>query len=226
MRLLSVLTATVLLAISTFTSTFGVPVSGNDVLPQLSESGGLSKRAPTIPMTRVAANTWQGTMPPNVFSPTLTDTQIKAYAKATYDYLVTQTASVVLVAVIWVPGAGLAAGTIWHGSDTDFETNYLPLATRTHALVAAQGYSFIGNSLINPPSKWHAEIVAAQKAEVAFGSKMTGADQWPTGTKICIYGKLSSSGRLDYYPPCSSDSTASLLCMNVIGRGLNIAIIV
>jgi len=63
-------------------------------------------------MTRVAANTWQGTMPPNVFSLTLTDTQIKAYAKATYDYLVTQTASVVLVAVIWVPGAGLAAGTI------------------------------------------------------------------------------------------------------------------
>lgn len=226
MRLLSVLIATVLLAISTFTGTFGVPVSGHDVQPQLLESGGLSKRTPAIPMTRVAANTWQGTMPANVFLRTLTRDQIKAYAKATYDHLVTQTESVVLVAVIWVPGAGFAAGTIWHGSDIDFETNHLPRATRTHALVAAQGYSHFGNSLINPPSKWHAEIVAAQIAEVAFGSKMTGADQWPAGTMICIYGKPSSTKGLDYYPPCSSDSTASIPCMNVIGRDLNIDIIV
>lgn len=226
MRLPSVLAATVLLAITTITGTFGIPVSGNDVLPPLPESGGLSKRAPAIPMTKVAANTWQGTMPPNVFSPTLTSNQIKEYAKATYDYLMTQTTSVVLVAVIWVPGAGLAAGTIWHGSDMQFETDYLPLARTTNSLVAGQGYSVIGNSLINPPSKWHAEIVAAQKAEAAFGSKMTGAGQWPTGTKICTYGKTRESGNLDYYPPCSSASTASLPCLNVIGRDLNIAVIV
>ncbi|KAF2008260.1 hypothetical protein BU24DRAFT_416036 [Aaosphaeria arxii CBS 175.79] len=100
MRLLSVLTATVLLAVSTFTGTFGVPVSGADVQSQLSQRSGLSKRAPPIPMDEVAYRTWQGKLPPNVFMQTeMPDHQIKAYAKATYDKLVKK-ASPILVAVI------------------------------------------------------------------------------------------------------------------------------
>jgi hypothetical protein len=70
MRLPPFLTIAGLLAITQFTGTFGVPVNEDAVLPTRSENSGLAKRTPAIPMTSVAANTWQGTMPPNVFSPT------------------------------------------------------------------------------------------------------------------------------------------------------------
>jgi hypothetical protein len=123
---------------------------------------------------------------------------------------------VVLVAVIWVPGAGLAAGTVWHGTEHIFENNYLNLATNTRNLVAHQGYSSFRRNLPDPPSKWHAEIVAAQKAEVAYGAKMTGANRWPSGTKICVYGKTSRDSALRFWPPCSSGSSASVPCIDTI----------
>lgn len=225
MRITPFFAITGLLGITRFTGTFGAPVKDDAVLPTHSENGSLTKRTPPIPMVSVAKDTWQGKESPSVFLTVISNNQLKEYAKATYESLKSKRKDPLMVAVISVPGGGLAAGTVWHGTESDFENNFLVLAPRTRQHVSGQYWSQSGLAKDPLPSKWHAEIVAAQKAEVEYGDKMTGGDQWPSGTKICIYGQIEVGGDIRYFPPCSERSSASISCTWVVGFHLGMAVV-
>jgi len=127
-----------------------------------------------------------------------------------------------LVAILAVPGHGLAAGTIWHGPDNTFENRVQQTAPRLATLIQ--------RLQVQPgmqASKWHAEVVAAWEAESKFpGSKNKNpaGTQWPDGTKMITYGR--EGGEVGFKPACGSpnSSTNNISCVN-LARAQNIKLV-
>ena len=159
-----------------------------------------------MPLPWVALDTFQGYRAmPGIFKATMTDTQLRASAEKTFNSIIGRIAPGrdFLVSVIHIPGAGLAAGTIWKGPDEVFETLAQQHAPTFWATVPGALQALLPG--VGAVSKWHAEATAAVKAEEEFGNKLVD-NKWPAGTKIYTYGR--SRGSIGYKPACSQGSTS------------------
>jgi hypothetical protein len=152
----------------------------------------LTSRAPpvagslVIPLSKDSNhNTWTGyQIKPGLTGISVPDQVVRDTAYLTYQSVKDKLPSTGLVSVIYVPWGGWAAGTIWQGSDEGFES----FARRAEAFwqsVTAEDQKL--DRELNGVHKWHAEAVAAVKAEEKFGEAMDGGT-WPAGTKIYTYG--------------------------------------
>lgn len=143
-----------------------------------------------VPLQRTG-NTWRGSLPYKViFDGTVPNQQLKEAAIETYNAIKDQYSvpSTLLVAVMYVPGKGFAAGTIWKNSDEYFENMAQTNAPIFWAAVPGINQAVLPN--MDADSKWHAEAVAAVVAEEEFGTGIS-AGRWPAGTKIFTYGKVN-----------------------------------
>ena len=224
MYLSAFITIASLLAVNRLAGVSAAPAQDNTVLEMRSEQDELDKRAPpnpyVIPMQSVATNTWQGSKAQaQPFQQAMTDNQVKQYASNTWTVLNNARNQYVrnnelLIAVISVPGAGVAAGTIWHGNNADFRTTFLPRTPHTQAVLNNQAIA----NWANTGTMWHAEAVAAQKAEAVFGAHMANG-RWPANTKIAIYGRKVDNGPLQYWAPCSPPtSTVFIPCSQFLAQ--------
>lgn len=209
MRLLDSKSLTCLLAISQLAQVWARPALEVSALASVEDRKDIDKRAPEgieIPLLRVALDTYQGyRVMPGIFKATITDTQLRATAEKTFNSIISRIAPNrdFLVSVIHIPGAGLAAGTIWKGPDEVFETLAQQNAPSFWNAVPGPSQALIPG--VSATSKWHAEAVAAVKAEEEFGNKLDG-NQWPRGTKIYTYGR--SRNVIGYKPACMSGSSS------------------
>ena len=156
---------------------------------------------------------------PGVFNIPFTNQQVQEAAKATFDFWdekqrkLGRSESSLLVAVIAIPGYGLAAGTIWHGLDeTSFPQRARNDAPSLWRLLQRQGRREGTNRSI-----WHAEIVASWVAERKFPDGKQGS-RWPAGTKIAVYGReavTSTDGTVvkvtGYKSVCEPGATSNLI---------------
>lgn len=158
---------------------------------------------------------------PGLFNIPFTDQQVREATEATFD-LWDQKQGYrdlsLLVAVIAVPGYGLAAGTIWHGTDASFAERAQNNAPKLWTLVQRQGRRPGTNR-----SVWHAEIVASWVAESNFPNGKEGT-RWPAGTRIAVYGREtvnSPDGTVvkvtGYKPVCEPGATSnSIACTRLL----------
>lgn len=153
-------------------------------------------RAPPVPGAIVVPlyqeaghTTWTGyQVVPGLFGASVSDEAVRETAKKTYNSIESNlpwSMKTALVAVVYVPRGGWAAGTVWHGSDTAFQ-NYAQSSTSFWGSVQGQGVLAGANN----EHAWHAEAVAVANAEKQFGIQIRGGD-WPRGTKIFTYGKTN-----------------------------------
>jgi hypothetical protein len=223
MRLFSIQTVAYLAALSPLAGVFASPTDRRTGPPGIYESYELEARAPPIlldlqPITNAPA-TFSAILVNKiaVFKAPYTDTQILDAAKEAFDHWDTkqqknhQFGKSLLVAVIGIPGYGLAAGTIWHDNDVAFETllqeNAPKLRALTKSLNVKEG---------STASKWHAEIVALWVAETAFPNAKDSGNNWPAGTRIAAYGreqKKDKEGKVElvsgYKPVCGRERGTS-----------------
>lgn len=110
-----------------------------------------------------------------------------------------------LVAAIYVPKGGWAAGTIWFGTDEAFK-DFARYSESFWNAVPGDQQALKGN--MNGVHMWHAEAVAVAKAESEFGDAMVDG-LFPEGSKIAVYGKWWEGGTLvtGYKAPCSVTSS-------------------
>tara|TARA_R110002003_G_C698276_1_gene25452 strand:+ start:780 stop:1244 length:465 start_codon:yes stop_codon:yes gene_type:complete len=119
---------------------------------------------------------------------------VRDTAYLTYKAFENMLPSPALVAVIYVPGGGWAAGSVWHGSDEAFKM----FARRTNVFwysVPVESQQLDPN--LNGVHKWYAEAVAAAKAETEFEAVLVDG-LWPDGTKIYAYGKFWDKNKKKY----------------------------
>jgi hypothetical protein len=207
MRLFNLSTLVSFLAVGPLTAVCAYPTHEGPALITAGEYNQANKRArPARPgieidVVNVALNTWQGyRVHPGLFGATMDSEQIKASTRKTYADLAGRTSlRTLLVSVIYVPGKGLAAGTIWNSVPQTFETHAAQTAPNFWAAVPGPGQGLMPNA--RNDDMWHAEAVAVQKAEEEFGDQMIGG-QWPQGTKIYTYGKIQG-GERDPKASCS-----------------------
>lgn len=210
-----------------------IPLTNSTVLGHEYDDYNYTKRAPPqspyiVTLTRFAEDTYVGYKPlPGVVGipVTLSDAQIQKAAQDTFDtwdqaqHYKDQS---LLVAVIHIPGYGLAAGTIWHGPDATFE-NYLQSDAPKLWTLCQRQRVLPGNTA----SKWHAEIVASWIAEKHFPNAKVGR-RWPDGTKIGIWGRETArdnQGKVTGDKPiCGTPGVASsnsIPCKRILqGQGI------
>lgn len=167
-----------------------------DRIEQEHSKAGVEARAPSvagavvIPLYREAThNTWIGyRVQPGLFGASVSDLVVRETAQMTYNAIKDQipwSIKTVLVAVIYVPGGGWAAGTVWQGTETAF-SNY---GQRSPAFWSSVPGHLQGvQNWADNTHAWHAEAVAAAKLEQEFG-RLVRNGKWPDGTKLFVYGK-------------------------------------
>lgn len=195
-----------------------------------------------IPLYPVADKTYQGFRDRTMLDPPSIDvTRLQKYARNTYNKLINDinppSSDVYLVAVIYIPMLGYAAGTVWHArivndpngdpygylynKDADFQAKLseAPLLRHhvyyQHLLPQREG------------SIWHAEVVAAHKAETTYGRRynISPNQVWPRGTLFSVYGKKDKNGVEGFAQPCTLGQTQlQLPCDRVMGN-INIGFI-
>jgi hypothetical protein len=201
MRFFSIQTIAYLITVSPLAGVFASPV-GQLTPTAVHHERELDTRAPppkvihhwvVLEALKDVHDTYTGVKPiaNTVFGVPLSDTQVLDAAEKTFDEWdknPIHKGKSLLVAAIAVPGYGLAAGTIWHGtSDNQFQTLAQASAPKLAALVtnlAVQGSC--------TASKWHAEVVASWVAESRFPGSKSGSPsgtEWPVGSKIAVYGR-------------------------------------
>lgn len=153
----------------------------------------LESRAPPaagsieIPMLmREGHDTWVGYRVNGFFGGgAVSDDVVRGTAYKTYESIKNKLPATGLVSVMYVPGGGWAAGSIWQGTDSGFKGFAAKAEAFWHSVpVDDQGF----NPSLNGQNKWHAEAVAVAKAELEFERAMVDG-LWPKGTKIYTYGR-------------------------------------
>lgn len=124
-----------------------------------------------------------------MFGTSLTDAEIQAAAKQTYESLTGRLPSTLLVSVMFVPGQGLVAGTIWRAGSQFFESSAQVNAPYFWAAVPGADQALLPYA--NNDNKWHSEAVAIRLAEMTFGEVLK-QGSWPDGTRIATYGKVNN----------------------------------
>jgi hypothetical protein len=117
----------------------------------------------------------------------LTNGEIKALVEQIYNSITGRVLSTLLVSVIFIPGVGLAAGTIWRAGNQFFEGPVMANAPRFWAAVLGYLQALLPGRLNE--NRWHAEAVAVRLAERTFGHRMVNG-KWLAGTKIATFGKV------------------------------------
>jgi hypothetical protein len=162
----------------------------------------LESRAPpvpgsiTIPLFKEAGHsTWTGNrVLAGLAGSTVADQVVRDTAYLTYNAVKKNIPSGGLVAVMYVPGGGWAAGSVWHGSDEGFH-GFARNAEAFWNSVPVPDQKL--DSALNGVNKWHAEAVTAAKAELEFEDAMK-EGLWPSGTKIYAYGQVWDNDRRAY----------------------------
>ena len=194
------------------------PVHELRITEFVQEERTLDSRAPTYAVELEQVGQVQDTFAetkilPGVFAIPFTDQKVQEAAKATFDLWDSKQRfpnQLLLVAVVAVPGHGLAAGTIWHGMDETFKEYAQNDAPKLWTLAQRQGNrGGISQSL------WHAEVVASWVAEKSFPDGKEGA-RWPAGTKVAVYGRWTDKDAEEkgeivtgYKPVCAVGSTGN-----------------
>jgi hypothetical protein len=193
MRLLTLHNLISLLAITQIATAFALLRPENSTSTSAETYSVVEKRENTqltVPIVLTALETWQGTTPYlGIFGTGLRNGEIRTSAEQTYKSLTGRLPSTLLVSVIFVPGAGLAAGTILRDGNHYFEGPAMANAPMFWAAVPGNQQALLPGSLNE--NKWHAEAVAVRLAEMTFGTRMVNG-KWPAGTKIATFRKVSS----------------------------------
>jgi hypothetical protein len=219
MRLLALKAIACLLATTLLATAFASPIDGQKELGLDQDINPLSKRtsqnAIQIQSVEHAGDTFAGVKPlSRLFNAAFTDQQMLQIAKDTfYEWDANQGIrdKRLLVAVVSIPGHGLVAGTIWHGTPEYFKEQLQADAPNLWTLCQRQQLRESGLTA----SLWHAEVVALWMAERSFPQGMQGS-KWPTGTKIAVFGReairnLKGERELitHYKPVCDPASTTN-----------------
>lgn len=176
----------------------------------------LKSRAPpvhgsiTVPLLKESNhNTWIGyRFWPGLVGATVSDQAVRDTAYQTYKEFEDKLPLPGLVSVMYVPGGGWAAGTVWQGSDEGFNDFALKAAAFWHSVPVNEQDL---NPQLNGVHKWHAEAVAVAKAEQEFEDAMV-EGLWPKGTKIYTYGKVWAQNRFEVGPkPICRDGRSQVL---------------
>jgi hypothetical protein len=162
----------------------------------------LESRAPpvpgsiTIPLSREAGHaTWTGyRVLAGLAGLSVPEQRVRDTAYLTYTAVKSSLPLGGLVAVMYVPGGGWAAGSVWRGSDGAFEDFSRKAEAFWHS-VPVPDQALDPN--LNGVNKWHAEAVTAAKAELEFEDAMV-QGLWPGGTMIYAYGQVWDKDRGGY----------------------------
>jgi hypothetical protein len=162
-----------IIAVFQVASTLAYP-NGAWFVTEESDSSELDRRAGTVPgsitidlFKELDHATWTGyEVRPGLGGSTLSDQVVRNTAYLTYESIKSKLPSPGLVSIVYVPGGGWAAGTVWQGSNEGFDRFAARADVFWHSLsVPDQG--------IRPGSggvhQWHAEAVAVAKSELEFG---------------------------------------------------------
>jgi hypothetical protein len=167
-----------LLAITQTATAFALPKHEGTTSASAEDYNIVEKRANaqlTVPiLSSTALETWQGTKQYlGMFGTGLTDNEIRASAKQTYESLTGRLPATLLVSVIFVPRGGLAAGTIWRAGDQQFEATARATAPAFWEAVPGDQQQVLPN--MRNEHKWHSEAVATRQAEVQYKHLSQGA---------------------------------------------------
>jgi hypothetical protein len=238
MRLFSIQFISSLLAIKQVGSIYAYPTTFKDTTTiaanvqnhpaaSLQYHPELIERAPSkvVQVTKEANfATWRGHYAfPRAMSlyATLSRNDVIQYAKDTYKSIESKTTGgTLLVSVMYVPGQGVAAGTIWVGERWGFEA----LAQR-RAPAFWSSLSGVQQNLrpwAYSTHLWHAEAVAAVTAEEELGEGMVDG-LWPEGTMIYTYGRVNNQ-EVDKASCRGTNSPVTVPCKEWLDR-LRIGII-
>lgn len=235
MRLFVLETFTLLLAVRQLVGVLASPIRQLQATEHLQGSETLEQRASSyaveLKQVEDASNTFTGVNPlRGLFNLPFTDQQMQEAAKATFELWDRKQRypgqSSLLVAVIGVPGYGLAAGTIWHSVDASFAQRAESDTPKLWRLIQRQA--------IRPgtdKSLWHAEIVASWVAESNFADRKEGS-RWPEGTKIAIYGR-ETVATLDrrqekitgYKSVCQAGATSNTIPCSTLMQAQRISVV-
>ncbi|KAF2022341.1 hypothetical protein BU24DRAFT_405210 [Aaosphaeria arxii CBS 175.79] len=221
-----------LLAIEPLACVLAFPAEYNPTSANHNEVGSLAtgeneKRAGSnaVPMKKVASNTWAGSKSAKgLFGQPASDAGVRGAAKDTADQFKKdhkKPGFKVILATISIPGVGFVSGTQWKANDEDFEERASTYAPNFWAAVpgGAQQRNYGTDG-----AKWHAEAVAAARAEELYGAIMdpeTG--RWPDGTKIYVY-EYKEGSTPKPFKICEGESTAMIGCTTWL-RNLNIDVV-
>jgi hypothetical protein len=184
----------------------------------------LSERAPKkeVPLNKeTGLATWRGYRSmPGVFNIQLSPAELKEYAKDTFASIRSKTTDyTLLVSVIYVPGHGIAAGTIWTGTSSDFTG--LASFRAPCFWASLSGVQQQLQPWANTRHMWHAEAVAAVTAEDEFRDGIF-EGRWPEGTMIYTYGRVNNV--VQSKASCSgTSSSVTVPCREWLDRlGINV----
>lgn len=233
MRSFALYVFTLLLTVRQLVRVLASPIHELAAIGHLQENTKFEERATNlfVPLNQVGLNnpTYIGTLDTSSLFPNpFTKQEVRDIAQKTFEEWDKRHGTYqpsLLVAVIAIPGHGLAAGTIWHGNDENFALRAQQEAPKLWALLQHQN--------LRPgmtASKWHAEVVASWVAESHFpGVKET--YRWPENTLIAVYGRytIEDGGNkikvVRSKPVCAPGSSSNTIpCTRIlIGQNIGIA---
>jgi hypothetical protein len=126
MRLLTLRRLATLFAVTQAVIAFALQTYANTTAGSSVQSyAGIEKRVNsqlTVPLNPIGLETWQGDkVYLGMFGTGLRNDEVRAAAKQTFESLTGRLPSTLLVSVMFVPGRGLVAGTIWRAGNPYFE---------------------------------------------------------------------------------------------------------
>lgn len=121
----------------------------------------------------------------------VSDEAIKETAYQTWKQVEGQLGDPGLIAVVYVPGGGWAAGSVWYGTKDAFQSYASNAPIFWNSVPGGdQGLNY----KLNGRHEWHAEALATAQAEIEFGHLFE-QGEFPKHTKIATYGKVRVGNR-------------------------------